>query len=87
MESADPEVRRAGALRKNDWKSIVYSKNNLVKYSRGLGAGAENPSPRGPRGGAVRPSGLARIALFGLSRSNGRKRGHGWPFRDPEVVH
>ena len=49
LESADPLVRRAGALRKNGSKRTVYSKNSLVKYSRGRGAGAENRSPRSPR--------------------------------------
>ena len=37
-------------LKKNDSKRTVYSKNSLVKYSRGLGAGAENPFTRSPRG-------------------------------------
>ena len=45
-----PQVRRAGVLRKNGSKRIVYSKNSLVKYSRGRGAGAENRYTRGPRG-------------------------------------
>ena len=45
-----PQVRRAGVLRKNGSKRIVYSKNSLVKYSRGLGAGAENQFTRGPLG-------------------------------------
>ena len=45
-----PQVRRAGALTKNGFKRIAYFKNSLVKYSRGLGAGAENQSTRGPRG-------------------------------------
>ena len=49
-----PQVRRAGVLRKNGSKRIVYSKNSLVKNSRGLGAGAENRSPRSPRG--MRPA-------------------------------
>ena len=87
LESADPRVRRAGMLRKNGFKRTVYSKNSLVKYSRGRGAGGENRSPRGPRGGAVRCSGLARIALLGFSRSNGRKGGHVEPIQGPNVVH
>ncbi len=45
-----PQVRRAGVLRKNGSKRIVYSKNSLVKYSRGRGAGAENQYTRSPRG-------------------------------------
>ena len=76
-----------GGAKKNGFKRIVYSKNSLVKYSRGLGAGAENPFSRGPRGMAVRSSGLARIALFGVSRSNERKRGHVEPIQGPRVVH
>ena len=82
-----PQVRRAGVLRKNGSKRTVYSKNSIVKNSRGLGAGAENRSPRGPRGMAVRSSGLARIALFGFSRSNRRKPGHGCPIQVPKETH
>ena len=82
-----PRVRRAGILKKNGSKRTVYSKNSLVKNTRGSGAGAENRLSRSPRGMAVRSSGLVRIALFGVSRSSGRKRGHGWPIQDPTVVH
>ena len=52
--------------------------------SRGLGAGAENVYSRGPRGGAIRCSGLARIPLLGVSRSNGRKRDHIEPIQNPK---
>ena len=80
-------LEACGGAKKNGFKRTVYSKNSLVKYSRGLGAGAENQYPRGPRGGAIRCSGLARIPLLGVSRSNGRKRGHVEPIQGPRVVH
>ena len=54
MQIRRPQVRRAGVLRKNGSKRIVYSKNSLVKNSRGSGAGAENPFSRSPRG--MRPA-------------------------------
>ena len=87
MESADPRVRRAGGAKKNGFKRTVCFKNSLVKYSRGSGAGDENRYSWGPRGMAVRSSGLARIALLGFSRSNGRKRGHGCPIQVPKEPH
>ena len=77
-----PQVRRVGVLEKRGSKRAAYSKNSLLKSSRGRGAGEPKGSTWSPRGspGPLLPR--RREAENGSGDAAGRLRCSG---RDPRV--